>query len=75
MAVTGLRFEDILEGASNFAPWKVRVTLILMENGLWEFANTIVTPLTDPQGLIIHNQKDVKARRIILDAVKDNLKL
>jgi hypothetical protein len=73
MAATGLRFEDRLEGASNFVPWKARVTLILMENGLWDFANTIVTPPTDPKDLAAHELKDVKARRIILDAVKDHL--
>jgi hypothetical protein len=73
MAATSLRFEDMLEGASNFIPWKARVTLIFMENGLWKFANTIVTPSMDPQQLVIHNQMDVKARRIILDAVKGHL--
>jgi hypothetical protein len=73
MVITGLRFEDRLESASNFIPWKARITLILMENGLWEFANTTLTPPTDPQQLVVHNQKDVKARRIILDAVKDPL--
>jgi hypothetical protein len=30
-------------------------------------------PPTDPAQLVIHNQKDVKARRIILDGVKDHL--
>jgi hypothetical protein len=73
MVATGLRFEDRLEGASNFVPWKARVTLVLMENGLWEFANTKVTPPMDPKDLAAHELKDVKARRIILDAVKDHL--
>jgi hypothetical protein len=44
-----------------------------MENGLWDIANTTVTPPTDPKDLAVHEQKDVKARRIILDAVKDHL--
>jgi hypothetical protein len=73
MAAVGLRFEDRLEGASNFVPWKARVTLVLMENGLWEFSNTKVTPPMDPKDLAAHELKDVKARRIILDAVKDHL--
>jgi hypothetical protein len=73
MAATGLRFENRLEGALNFVPWKARVTLILVENGLWNFANTTVTPLTGPQELVIHEQKDVKSRRIILDTVKNHL--
>jgi hypothetical protein len=37
------------------------------------FCKYHVTPPMDPQELVIHNQKDVKARRIILDAVKDHL--
>jgi hypothetical protein len=65
MAATGLRFEDRLEGASNFIPLKERVTLILMENGLWDFANTTLTPSMDPTNLVIHEQKDVKSKRII----------
>jgi hypothetical protein len=43
MVAVVLRFEDGLKSASNFIPWKARVTLILMENGLWYFANKIVT--------------------------------
>jgi hypothetical protein len=58
------------QGASKFIPW---VILILMENGLWEFFNTMVTPLTVPKELEVHNQKDVKYRSIILDTVKDHL--
>jgi hypothetical protein len=73
MVAAGLRFEDMLDGASNFVPWKARVTLVLMENGLWEFANTKVTPPTDPKDLAAHELKDVKVRRIILDAMKDHL--
>jgi hypothetical protein len=72
MAVAGLRFEDRLDGASNFVPWKARVTLLLMENGLWDFANTIVTPSTDPKNLATHELKDVKSRQIILDAMKED---
>jgi len=45
----------------------------VMENGLWDFANTIVTTPTDPKDLVAHELKDVKSRRIILDAVKDHL--
>jgi hypothetical protein len=37
MAGASLRFEDRLEGASNFSPWRERMGLLLEENGLWEF--------------------------------------
>jgi hypothetical protein len=34
MASTNLKFEDRLNGASNFLSWKVRVALLLEENDL-----------------------------------------
>jgi putative lipoic acid-binding regulatory protein len=40
---------------------------------LWEFANTKLTPPTDPKDLVAHELKDVKSKRIILDVVKDHL--
>jgi hypothetical protein len=47
--------------------------LVLMENGIWEFSNIHMTPPTYLSQLGIHNQKDVKAKTIILDGVKDHL--
>jgi hypothetical protein len=61
-----------LKGASSFIHWKVRVTLILMENWLWYFSNTIMTPPTNPKELTIHEKKEMKSIRIILDVVKDH---
>jgi hypothetical protein len=51
----------------------VRVTLVLMENKLWEFSNTKVAPSTYPKDLVDHELKDVKSKRIILYVVKDHL--
>jgi hypothetical protein len=34
MASVGLRVEDRLYGASNFYPWRERMSLVLEENGL-----------------------------------------
>ena len=77
---TGLRLEDRLDGAGNFVPWKARLGLILEENELWDevvyntTANPIVIPAsTDAAALSAFNKKDIKARRIILDAVKDHV--
>jgi hypothetical protein len=47
--------------------------LVLMENDIWEFSNSIVAPPTNPKDLAAHKLKDVKARKIILDGVKDHL--
>ena len=47
--VFGLRVEDRLDGATNFSPWKARISLILDENELWDIvhsttANPVVVP-------------------------------
>jgi len=73
MAASGLRFEYRLDGVSNYSPWKERIMLVLMENDIWEFFNSIVTPPMDPRYMAAHKLKDVKSNRIILDGVKDHL--
>jgi hypothetical protein len=69
-----IRFEDRLEGISNYLQWKVRITSVLKENKLWSFVNTIVpVPASDPIALDVHEVKEAKAQRIILDGVRDHL--
>ena len=73
--------EDKIDGAETFVPWKARILLVLEENELWDevvkntTAHPIVVPdaTVDPVGLVTFNKKDIKARRIILDAVKDHV--
>ena len=76
---TKLRLEDRLDGAGNFVPWKAMLVLILEENELWDevVLNTttvpiVVLPSIDATTLSAFN-KDIKARRIILDEVKDHV--
>ena len=66
--------------ARNFVPWKARLVLILEENKLWDEVvhNTTTNPIvvlasTDAQALSAFNKKDIKARRIILNVVKDHV--
>jgi hypothetical protein len=73
MAAISLRFEDRLDGPSNFLSWKARVTLLLKENDLWEICSQEITPPTDVQQKAAHERKEIKAQRVILDAVKDHL--
>jgi hypothetical protein len=70
---TRLRFEDRLDGVSKYNTWKERIMLVLMENEIWEFFNTHITPPTNVTELTIHNQKDSEPKCIILDGVKDHL--
>ena len=76
---TGLRVEDRLDGVGNFVPWKARIVLILEENELWDEVvhNTTTVPIVVPPSIdaatLTAFNKDIKAKRIILDAVKDHV--
>jgi hypothetical protein len=74
---TGLRFEDRLDGATNFSPWKERIVLLLEDVELWDIVNnTQSNPVTVPTTatlLATFQKKNVKAKRIILDAIKDHV--
>jgi hypothetical protein len=37
---SSIRYEDRLEGISNYLQWKVRIASVLKENKLWAFVNT-----------------------------------
>jgi hypothetical protein len=72
--VVCIRYEDRLDGISNYLQWKVRMSAILRENKIWSFVSTIVVaPTTDPIALDLHEVKEAKAQRLILDGVKDHL--
>jgi hypothetical protein len=74
---TGLRVEDRLDGAANFGAWKERMILLLQENELWDIVeNTTTHPVVVPTNatlLAAYNKKSIKAKRFILDAIKDHL--
>ena len=70
---SGLRYEDRLEGATNFSAWKERITLLLEEHELWDIVKATVTIRTDPVDLTAYNKRKIKAKRILLDAVKDHM--
>jgi hypothetical protein len=45
----------------------------LKEYDLWELVDKVVVPLIDPTTLEAHNKKEIKAKRVLLDFVKDHL--
>jgi hypothetical protein len=73
MTSISLRFEDKLDDASNFLSWKVRVTFLLEENDLWDIVKNAVLSPTNLHQLVAHKKNEVKAKRMIVDAVKDHL--
>ena len=57
MVASSLRFEDRLDGVSNFLSWKARVTLLLKELDLWEIVEKVVPTLTNPTQLEAHEKE------------------
>jgi hypothetical protein len=70
---TGLRFEDRLDEAMNFSPWKERIALMLEENEIWDIVEKTQVVPTDTVLLVTFTKKNVKAKRMLLDAVKDHI--
>jgi hypothetical protein len=69
-----IRFDDRLEGISNYLQWKVQMSAVLKENKIWSLVSSaVVAPTIDPIALDLHELKEAKAQRIILDGVKDPL--
>ena len=68
-----LRYEDRLEGLSNYSPWKERIKLVLQVNKLWEFTKKEIKKPIDPKEMEIYEDLDARMRLIILDGVRDAL--
>jgi hypothetical protein len=68
-----LRVEDRLEGATNFRAWKARILLLLEEYDLKEYVEKVIPDPNDPQELAAHRKREVKAKWVLLDFVKDHL--
>ena len=71
-ASIGLRVEDRLDGGGNWTPWRARIVLLL-EYELWEIVETVAVVPTDPISLTEFKKKNIKAKRIILDSMKDHI--
>ena len=74
---TGFRIEVRLDGAVNFSPWKARIVLILQDSELWDIVNNTttnpVTILADAVAKDAFEKRDIKAKIILLDAIKDHV--
>jgi hypothetical protein len=72
-----LRVEDRLDRTVNFGAWKERMILLLQESELWDIVkNSTTNPVNVPTNatlLAAYTKKSIKAKKIILDAIKDHL--
>ena len=73
MALHGVRDQDRLDRASNFAVWKARILSVLDKNCVKNFAlKTIAIPV-DPNDNDKYEEAMARAKCIILDGVKDHV--
>ena len=72
MRATRLRDQDRLEGASNFVIWKERISFLLDEHDLKAFIDNVVDVPTDSDLLKVYKKYMAKAKRLILDGVRDH---
>ena len=67
------KVEDKLKGADNFRTWKYIISLILEENDLDKYVNEEVLEPKGEEAKENHNKNMIRAKRIIVDSIKDNL--
>ena len=68
-----IRYEDRLDGVSNYIPWKIRITIVLKELRVWSFINNVMTKPTDKDELMEFEALESRSQRTILDGVKYHL--
>jgi hypothetical protein len=75
MSVSQMRAEDRLDRASNWSPWKTRITFVLEDLELWDIvdAPVVVPPVTAPVEVAEFRKKNNKAKRTICDSVRDHI--
>ena len=68
-----MRVEDRLDGADNFKSWKHKVLLILEENELLDHIKQMLPKPEEEDAKENFIKKEVKAKRILTDSIKDHL--
>jgi len=73
MASSGLRDQHRLDGTSNYVIWKARMSCLLDEHFLKDYVDSVVVVPADLDPLKQYKREMVKAKRMILDGVKDHV--
>ena len=71
--MSGLRDQDRLDGASNYAIRKARMTFLLDEHALKMYVDNVMAEPQDVDPLKKYKAEMAKAKRMILDGVKDHV--
>ena len=67
------KLDENLEGANNFQAWKYRFSLVLEENELDSYNSGEVPVLEGDEAKTLHKKKLIKAKKIIIDSITDQL--
>ena len=67
------KLDENLEGAGKFWAWKYRISLVLEENELDSYTSEEVPVPKGYEAKALHKKIFVKAKRIIVDSIKDHL--
>jgi hypothetical protein len=75
MSFNVLRLEYALEGSSNYISWKDRMEAVLKDNGLKDYIDKDVPKpnATDTANIDAWKKKVAKAKRILLERVRDHI--
>ena len=73
MASHWLKDQDRLEGASNYVIWKTRILAVLEVYDLEAYVKIVVVDLTDNDQRKKYKAEQGKAKRLILDGVRDHV--
>ena len=65
--------DENLEGDDNFRAWKYRISLVLEENELDTYISWEDPVPEGDEATALHKKNLVKAKRIIVDSIKDHL--
>ena len=62
-----------LEGSNNFRAWKYKISLILEDNDLDKYVTEKVPEPKGEEAKAYHKKNMIRAKRIIVDSIKDHL--
>jgi hypothetical protein len=68
---TSMRVHDRLDGEDNFIYWKHRVLLILENNYLLDHVKKLLPKPKEDKAKSKFKKNEVKAKRILIDSIKD----
>ena len=70
---SGLRDQDMLDGASNYVIWKARMSFLLDEYGLKAYIDVVVAVPSDADQQKKYKKEMARVKQLILDGVRDHI--